>query len=61
MAIDDHARIAFTQMHPNESNGYAIAFLRAAVAYYATLSITIRRVPHRQRKRPASTVLPSPR
>ena len=31
-------------MHPNESNGYAIAFLRAAVAYYATLSITIRRV-----------------
>lgn len=44
VAIDDHARIAFTQMHPNESKACAVAFLRAALAYYASLGITVRRV-----------------
>jgi transposase InsO family protein len=44
VAIDDHARIAFTQMHPDECGASAVAFLRAAVAYYASLGITIRRV-----------------
>jgi transposase InsO family protein len=44
VAIDDHARIAFTQMHPNETKACAVAFLRAAVAYYASLGVTIRRV-----------------
>ncbi len=44
VAIDDHARIAFTQMHPNESKASAVAFLRAALAYYASLGITVRRV-----------------
>jgi transposase InsO family protein len=44
VAIDDHARIAFTQMHPDECGGSAVEFLRAAVAYYATLGITVRRV-----------------
>ncbi len=33
VAIDDHARIAFTQMHPDECGASAVAFLRAAVAY----------------------------
>ncbi len=44
MAVDDHARIAFTQMHPNESKACAVAFLRAALVYYASLGITVRRV-----------------
>lgn len=44
VAVDDHARIAFTQIHPDERGPSAVAFLRAAVAYYASLGIAIRRV-----------------
>ncbi|BEP66679.1 hypothetical protein GmRootV35_11930 [Variovorax sp. V35] len=39
MAIDDHARLAFTAMHPDETQSQAILFLRNAVAYYARLGI----------------------
>jgi transposase InsO family protein len=44
VAIDDHARIAFTAMHPDEKSPQAVQFLRDAVAYYAGLGITVRRV-----------------
>jgi transposase InsO family protein len=44
VAIDDHSRIAFTQIKPNEQARSAIAFLRAAVAYYASLGIKVERV-----------------
>ena len=44
VAIDDHARIAFTQMHPDEKKPQAVAFLHAAVAYYAGLGIAIKRL-----------------
>jgi len=44
VAIDDHARIGFTQMKPNERRGCAIAFLRASVAYFAGLDVAIKRV-----------------
>jgi len=44
VAIDDHARIGFTQMHPFERGPNAVEFLQAAVAYYASLGITVRRV-----------------
>lgn len=44
VAVDDHARIAFTQMQPDERGPSAVAFLRAAVGYYASLGITVRRV-----------------
>jgi transposase InsO family protein len=44
VAVDDHARIGFTAMHPDERKGSAIAFLHASVAYYARLGITIRRL-----------------
>ena len=44
VAVDDHARIGFTQMKPDERQGCAIAFLRAAVAYFAGLGVTLRRV-----------------
>ena len=43
-AIDDHSRIAFSAIHANERGASAVAFLRAAVAYYARLGIGIRRV-----------------
>ncbi|QGT78693.1 IS481 family transposase [Guyparkeria halophila] len=44
VAIDDRSRLAFTQIHPDEGKRSAIAHLKAAVAYYASLGITIRRV-----------------
>lgn len=41
VAIDDHARIAFTAMHPDERTPQAVQFLRDAVAYYAGLGVQI--------------------
>ena len=44
VAIDDHSRIAFSQFQPDERAHSTVAFLRAAVAYYARFGIPIRRV-----------------
>ena len=44
VCIDDHSRIAFSQVMPDEKGASAVAFLIAAVAYYATLGVTITRV-----------------
>jgi transposase InsO family protein len=44
VAIDDHSRIAFTALLPDEKAVSASAFLRQALAYFARLGITIRRV-----------------
>ena len=44
VAVDDHARIAFTQMKPDERQDSAIAFLRAAITYFGSLGVTVRRV-----------------
>ena len=44
VAVDDHARIAFTAMHPDERSGSAVQFLRDAVAYYARRGIIARRL-----------------
>lgn len=44
VAIDDHARIAFTDVHPDEKVPQAVQFLRNAQAYYAALGITIKRL-----------------
>ena len=44
VAVDDHARIAFTQMKPDERQDSAIAFLRAMVRYYRSLGVSVRRV-----------------
>jgi transposase InsO family protein len=44
VAIDDHSRIAFSQLHRDERAVSSVAFLRAAVAYYARFGIPIRRV-----------------
>jgi transposase InsO family protein len=44
VCIDDHSRIAFAKVMTNEKRRCAIAFLRAAVAYYASLGIKIERV-----------------
>jgi len=44
VAVDDHSRVAFTDIHPDERKESAVSFLRAAVAYYAKLGVTIQRV-----------------
>ena len=44
VAVDDHSRIAFTQMFPNEKKDSAEAFLRSAVAYFSSLRVPIRRL-----------------
>jgi transposase InsO family protein len=44
VGIDDHARIGFTQIHRRERGYDAAAFLRAAVAYFKSLGVTIQRV-----------------
>jgi transposase InsO family protein len=44
VAVDDHARIGFTQMKLNERRDCAMAFLRASVAYFAGLGVAIKRV-----------------
>jgi transposase InsO family protein len=44
VCIDDASRIAFSQVKQDEKKGSAVAFLKAAVAYYASLGVTIERV-----------------
>jgi transposase InsO family protein len=44
VAVDDHARVAFTAMRPDERKASAESFLREAVAYFAKLGVSIQRV-----------------
>lgn len=44
VAVDDHARIAFTAIHPNERSCSAVEFLRNAAAYYRRLGVVIKRL-----------------
>jgi hypothetical protein len=44
VAIDDASRVAFSRVMKSERKGCAIAFLKVAVAYYASLGITVERV-----------------
>lgn len=44
IAIDDASRVAVTGIYPDEKAVSAIACLRAAVAYYQSLGITVTRV-----------------
>jgi transposase InsO family protein len=44
VAIDDASRIAFSQILPDEKKESAVAFLSAAIAYYASLGIAVTRV-----------------
>jgi transposase InsO family protein len=44
VCIDDASRIAFSQVMKDEKKGSAVAFLKAAVVYYASLGVTVERV-----------------
>jgi transposase InsO family protein len=44
VCIDDASRVAFSRIMKDERKGSAVAFLKMAVAYYASLGIRIERV-----------------
>lgn len=44
VAIDDASRVAYSQVLPDEEALSASAFLRAAVAYYAGLGVTVKEI-----------------
>ncbi len=44
VCIDNASRIAFSQILPDERKESAVAFLSSAVAYYASLGVTVTRV-----------------
>jgi len=44
VCIDDASRVAFSQILPDEKKQSAGAFLKAAIAYYASLGVTVVRV-----------------
>jgi transposase InsO family protein len=41
VAIDDHARIGFTDIYPDEGKANAVQFLRNAGAYYSSLGVQV--------------------
>lgn len=44
VCIDDASRVAISRVMKDEKKGSAVAFLKAAVAYYASLGVTVQRV-----------------
>jgi len=44
VAIDDHSRLSFSQIHPDEKAVSASAHLKATVAWYRKLGVTVERV-----------------
>ena len=44
VCIDDASRIAFSKVMKNERKGCAVAFLKAAIAYYESLGVKVERV-----------------
>ena len=44
VCIDDHSRVAFSQIHPDETKESAVPHLKAVVAYYASLGVCVSRV-----------------
>ncbi|GLS17571.1 IS481 family transposase [Labrys miyagiensis] len=44
VCIDDYSRLAFAQIKPDQKADSAVSFLKAAVAYYKSLGITVTRV-----------------
>jgi transposase InsO family protein len=44
VAIDDHARLSFTDLYPDERQASAVQFLHNTVAYFRSLGVRVRRV-----------------
>jgi transposase InsO family protein len=44
VAVDDHSRVAFTEIYPDESRHSAEAFVRAAVGHFKRYGVPVQRV-----------------
>ena len=44
VGVDDHSRIGFTDMYPDEFKASAVQFLQNAVAYFRSLGVRVRQV-----------------
>jgi transposase InsO family protein len=44
VAVDDHARIGFTDLYPDEARDSAVQFLHNTVAYFASLGVRVGRL-----------------
>ncbi|MGH8221999.1 MAG: IS481 family transposase [Woeseiaceae bacterium] len=44
VAVDDHARIGFTDMYPDEAKASAVQFLQNTIAYFRSLGVKPKRV-----------------
>jgi transposase InsO family protein len=44
VAIDDHARVGFTDLYPDERKASAVQFLSNTLAYFGSLGVHVRRV-----------------
>ena len=44
VAIDDHSRICFVKLIPNQTSRNTTAFLQAAIGYYPSLGVTVKDV-----------------
>ncbi len=44
VAVDDHTRLAYAEVHPNENAACAVAFLRRALRWYERLGVQVERV-----------------
>ncbi len=44
VCVDDHSRLGFADVMPDERKESAVAFLRAALAWFARLGVTVERV-----------------
>jgi len=44
VAIDDHARVGFTDLYPNERHPCAVQFLQNTVGYFRSLGVRVRRL-----------------
>ncbi|MDH5534990.1 MAG: IS481 family transposase [Betaproteobacteria bacterium] len=44
VAVDDHARIGFTDLYPDERKASAVQFLENTIAYFRSLGLRVRRI-----------------
>jgi transposase InsO family protein len=44
VAVDDHARIGFTELYPDECRDSAVRFLERTIAYFRSLGVNVKRL-----------------
>ena len=44
VAVDDHSRVSFTDLYPDEGKASAVQFLENTIAYYQSLGVHVQRI-----------------